>query len=228
MKNWRTRSIFAVAAVAACLAVPVHAAVVGAPLIARDNGFGTVDLPYIESEYVGPEDVHAWLNSGAQITAYLESKHGIFTDVIHEPGGIYDGEVERFLSDLRFDIIGVGPLEGWTGTVVIPTRVETHTGPRKLGAEVQSFDTNMMRVEGSAKSEDFEYIQVVGGTANGFESPGHTTLYRQDDGNWLVESTFNVKYQLKYKGAAGGKLDGVEGVTEGVITMTAVPAQTKR
>ncbi|HYG61506.1 MAG TPA: hypothetical protein VEL74_02910 [Thermoanaerobaculia bacterium] len=230
MKTWKTRSILAVIAVAACLAVPAQAAVSGpeAPVsnsfIAPDIG-GTAALPAIGSVYVSPADIHAWLRAGHELTAEMRASHGLFGNIITGPGGILQGEIETFDSDLIFDITGVGPLKGWSTQVVIPTKVETHTGPRKLGEPVQSFETNMMRVEGQIKGhKDFEYLEVVGGTANGLESPGQTTLYRQKDGNWLVESSFNVKFQLRYKGARGSKLEGLEGSSEGVITMTAVPA----
>jgi hypothetical protein len=228
MKTWRTRSILAVFAIAACLAVPAHAAVSGAALLAKDNGKGSVNLPIDGSVYISPADIHAWLQSGAQLTAELKARHGLFGNIKTNPGGILGGEVEQFTSDLTFEVTGVGPLAGWSTTITIPTKVETHTGPRKAWEPVQSFETNMVRVEGVVKGhQDFDYFEVVGGTANGLDSPGQTTLYLQKDGTWLVDSSFNVKYQIKFKGAPGSKLEGLEGGSEGVITMTAVPDQTK-
>ncbi|HVR98927.1 MAG TPA: hypothetical protein VMW27_20070 [Thermoanaerobaculia bacterium] len=185
---------------------------------------GTVPLPPVGGQYISPADIHAWLASGVELTAELKARHGLFRNIKTAPGGKLGGEVENFDSDLTFEITGTGKLEGWSHTVTIPTSVETHTGARKEGDKVQSFETSMERIEGSASDDVFESIEVVAGGANGFDSPGKTTLTDLGDGTWLVESSFDIKYSLKFKGAKGGPLEGVEGVTGGVIEMVAVPA----
>ena len=72
---------------------------------------------------------------------------------------------------------------------------------------------------------DFDLFQVTGGTANGFSSPGSTTLTRQSNGSYKVDSSFNVGYSITFKGAAGGHLAGYEGTTKGTVKMSAVGKQ---
>jgi hypothetical protein len=178
--------------------------------------------------YVSPADIHAWINAGGQITAQMQAYHGIFGPPIVVSGGILGGVVETYDSTLVFTITGTGPLQGWSRTLVVPAKCETHLAPRKADDPVQSFDTNMYRIEGGITGDrDFDYFQVVAGTGNGFDSPGHTSIYQQKDGSWLIDSNFQIKYQIKYRGAKGGKLDGVEDVSEGSITMTIGPADPK-
>lgn len=203
---------------AALLAISATAA----PLIVKDNGKLTVNLPP-PGDYVSPADIHLAIHNGDVEWARGDARHRFFFNEVVKPGGILDGEIEVFDSILDITFTGVGPLEGWTRTLSLPVRSETHTAPRKAGEPVQSFDTHMYRIEGTIEGDkDFEYLTIVGGTGNGFDSPGHTTLIQQKDGSWLVDSRFNIKFTGRFKGARGSKFEGLEDSFEGVITMTAV------
>jgi hypothetical protein len=222
MKSWKSSSMLVLSAalLLAMIASPAMA------IFSAPNYGGTANIP--GGGYVSPADIHAWLNAGGQVTAEMRAYHGVFGVAIVKPGGILGGQVENYTSSLVFTITGTGPLQGWSRTVVVPANCETHLAPRQVGAPVQDFDTNMYRIEGGITNDpDFEYFQVTAGTGDGFDSPGHTTLYQQKDGSWLVDSNFQIGYQIKYKGAKGGKLDGVEDVATGTITMTANPADPK-
>ena len=87
---------------------------------------------------------------------------------------------------------------------------------------MQTFNTNMELIQGSISGDpDFASFQVIGGTANGFSSPGTTTLTRQSNGTFNVSSTFNVGYVIKFVGASGGRLAGRSGTTQGTVVMQA-------
>jgi hypothetical protein len=204
---------------ASLLALPAMAAVSGTALtVARPS------LPPSPSDYVSPADIHAAIDDGTVQWARGDARHRNFFNIVTAPGGVLGGEVERFDSVLDFTFTGTGPLQGWSRTVSIPAKSETHIGPRRLDDPVQSFETLMYRIEGELKGDkDFESISIIAGTANGLDSPGHTTLYKQKDGTWLVDSRFNIKFVGKFRGAAGGKLAGLEDTFEGTITMVAVP-----
>lgn len=222
MKAWKSSSMFVLCAalLLAMIASPAMA-IFNAP-----NAGGTARIP--GGGYVSPSDIHAWIAAGGVITAELAAYHGVFGVVTTTQGGTLGGQIETYPSSLVFTITGTGPLQGWSRTLVVQANCETHLAPRKIGAPVQDFDTDMYRIEGGITNDpDFEYFQVTAGTGDGFDSPGHTTLYQQKDGSWLVDSNFQIGYQIKYKGAKGGKLDGVEDVATGTITMTAVPADPK-
>jgi hypothetical protein len=188
----------------------------------------TNDVPNVGTDYLSPADVHAEIAAGNVAIIYGNASHGFFTNIYSQPGGVLGGNVEHFNSVLTFELVGTGPLKGWSRTLSLPAKSETHTGPRKLDADVDSFETLMYRIEGEIKGDkDFESFSIVAGTGNGLDSPGHTTVYRQKDGTYLIDSNFNIKYIGSFKGAKGSKLDGLEDTFEGVITMVAVPRGTK-
>jgi hypothetical protein len=57
-------------------------------------------------------------------------------------------------------------------------------------------------------------------------SPGHTTLIRLPNGNWNVDSFFDIEYRIDFVGAPGGPLSGRAGSTTGTIRMG--PASPRR
>jgi hypothetical protein len=223
MKRFCSFSALALAVV--LLAAPAMAA----SLIVPDNGNLTANLPPNPGVYVSPADIHLEIQNGGVTLARGDARHRFFFNEVVRPGGILNGEIEIFDSVLEIHFVGDGPLKGWSRTISVPARSETHTAPRKPGESVQSFDTVMYRLEGGIKGDkDFEYLSIVAGTANGLDSPGHTTLYQQKDGRWLVDSNFNITYKASFKGARGSKLEGLEDSFDGVITMTAVAPETAR
>ena len=195
-----------------------------------DNGMGTVDLPP-GCPYVSPSQLHmiiAGLPAGT--TILLAPQHAEFfcrssttTGPCHVSGGPLGGEVENFTSTVVFQLSGTGSLSGWTRTVTVPLAVQVATAPRSAGASVQTFNTNMELIQGaiSGGDPDFASLQIIGGTANGFSSPGSTTLTRQSNGSWNVVSSFNVGYTITFTGAAGGRLSGLGGTTKGTVVMQA-------
>ena len=196
-----------------------------AAVITPDNGTGTVTLPPPNGEYVTPSMFHAYLEQGGVVTAELEARHGRFFNIQTRSGGSLGGEVETFGSTVQLRITGRGPLAGWSRTISVPTRCETHIGPRTPGDSVQSFPTVMYALEGGISGDpDFDSIHIVAGDAFGLKSPGHTTLTDRGDGTFQVDSTFNMSFRLEYQGSASGALKGASGVTEATVVVTAVPA----
>lgn len=219
MRKGFLRIGFALVGILALGAISAFAAV-----ITPDNGTGTVTLPPPNGEYVTPSMFHAYLEQGGVVTAELEARHREFLNVRSTRGGSLGGEVETFGSTLQLKITGQGPLAGWSRTINVPTRCETHIGPRTPGDPVQSFPTVMYRLEGMITGDpDFDTLRIVAGTANGLHSPGHTTLTDRGDGTFQVDSTFNMSFRLEYQGSASGALEGASGVTEATVVVTAVP-----
>jgi hypothetical protein len=193
-----------------------------------DNGTGTVTLPPAGCQYLSPSQVHMIINGlPPGTTIILAPIHQNFicrqTGTCNVAGGPLGGEVENFSSTATFQLSGTGALSGWTRTVTVPLAVQVASAPRTLGAATQTFQTNMQRLQGSITGDpDFDLFEVVGGTANGYSSPGSTTLTRQTNGTFKVNSQFNVGYRIRFVGAAGGKLAGYDGTTTGTVTMSAV------
>jgi hypothetical protein len=198
------------------------------PCLVTDNGSGTVNLPPDGCEYLSADQVHFIIDGLPQnTTIVLGARHLDFLcrklGQCGTPGGPLGGEVEDFNSTAVFQLSGTGALSGWTRTLSVPLGVRTATAPRTPGAQVQTFNTEMLLLQGSISNDpDFDLFEVTGGTNNGFPSPGSTTLTRQGTSNlFQVDSSFNVGYQIRFIGAPGGKLAGFTGKTQGTVKMSA-------
>ncbi|HEV7505945.1 MAG TPA: hypothetical protein VGS07_13645 [Thermoanaerobaculia bacterium] len=226
----KTQKILTGAALGAIALVLTTGAVHAAPPPCNEpvNTMGTVTLPPAGCQYLSPSQVHMIINGlPPGTTIILAPIHQNFicrtsTPPCHVAGGPLGGEVENFTSTAVFSLSGTGALSGWNRTVTVPLTVQVATAPRTAGASVQTFSTNMEIIQGAISGDpDFASFQVVGGTANGFSSPGSTTLTRQSNGTFNVSSGFNVGYSIKFVGASGGHLAGLSGTTEGTVVMQA-------
>jgi len=219
-------SLILLAALAATAVTYVHAQ----RCVARDDGTGTVSLPPEGCPYIGVAEFH-------MIVDGLPPGTTIEVDPIHRqfvctggtpghcgtPGGALGGETESFDSTLFLRMRGTGDLDGFEREVAIPISCVTHTAPRTPGDAVQTFQTDMFQLQGVLPpgDPDFQNLQVVGGTNFGLPSPGQTTLTRLPDGNFNVDSFFDIAYQIDFQGAPGGVLAGLSGSTMGTVRMGA-------
>ncbi len=189
---------------------------------------GTVVLPPPGCAYLSPDDVHE-ITDGLPpgTTIELGAAHEEFILRSAGPGGTLGGEVEQFDSFLQLELCGTGDLGSFTRFVTVPVLCETHTGPRTPGDPVQSFATDMFRLQGGIFGDpDFDQLVVIGGTDFGMPSPGHTVLTQLPSGNFVVDSFFDIEYQIDFQGAPGSALEGLSGSTTAVIRMAtgSVPA----
>jgi len=194
------------------------------PCVLPDNGSGTVNLPPASCGYLSPSDVHMIIDGlPPGTTINVGTEHQKFFNVVTMPGGTLGGEIEQFSSILFMNMQGTGILGGFHRQMTMQVQCETHTGPRTPGDPVQSFPTDMFRLGGQIPpgDPDFDLLRITAGTAFGMPSPGHTTLTRLSDGNWNVDSFFDITYRIQFIGAPGGPLAGMAGSTTGTIRMGA-------
>ncbi len=201
---------------------------------------GTVELPPEGCEYLSPEEVHtiiAGLPAGTTIV--LAPIHRDF--LCHEggagvppaqcsvvvppgsceaPGGALGGTVDCTPSQAQFQLTGTGELAGFNRVLSIPLEMEVHAAPRTVGAPVQSFPTEMMSLQGEIFGDpDFDLLRIRAGGVHGMPSPGHTTLTLLPNGNFAVDSFFDITYEIEMVGAPGGPLAGMAGTTTGTLKM---------
>ncbi len=215
-------------------------AVWGDCCVAPENGTGTADFPPAGCVYTTPNgDMHIVDGLPAGTSIEIDASNGNFTCSpavgvcsfppsanCRAPGGSLGGKMACLSSLLTMPMVGTGALAGFNKEFSLPSICEVHSAPRTLGAPVQSFDTDMFRLQGQITGDpDFDLLRVTAGTDFGLPSPGHTTLTRQPGGDWAVDSFFDITYRIDFVGAPGGKLAGRSGSTTGTIRMVTCVGQ---
>jgi hypothetical protein len=207
----------------------------GNPCEVPDNGTGTATLPPAGCDYLDAEDVHV-IASGLPpgTTIELDAIHRNFTcgnplltctaflpgGVCEGPGGSLGGNIDCFQSDAELTIKGTGALAGFQRTITFPLDTEVHTGPRNPGDSIQSFPSEMFRLQGEIFGDpDFCTLRIRAGSQLGLPSPGHTTLTDNGNGTFAVASLFDVQYEIDFLGCPGSILEGFGGTASGTIRM---------
>ncbi|MHC4698788.1 MAG: hypothetical protein ACYTFA_18830, partial [Planctomycetota bacterium] len=211
--------------------------------IRPDNGTGTITLPPIGCDYLSPQEVHKIVDGlPPGTTIELDPIHmDFFCSGMPHPGcsmGLPPGECEAlggslgghgdcFESTLDLTVRGTGELAGFNRHLAVPIFAEVHTASRNPGDPVQSFASDMFRLDGELFGDpDFCTLRVTGGTDYGLPSPGHTTLTQLPDGTYAVDSFFDITYQIEFEGCPGSNpLDGYAGTTTATIRMRTGPEE---
>ncbi|HEV8580906.1 MAG TPA: hypothetical protein VGX68_17710 [Thermoanaerobaculia bacterium] len=184
---------------------------------------GTVSFKQIAG-YTGYESSNEYHAKIKELTdpdaiAALKAKHNQLVVTDELAGGILGGMIESGTSVVVFEVTGGGSLEGFQHVITLPANFEVHSARHDPSAEIDTFATNLYRIESGVGSDEvFDSIRLVGGTANGYDSPGQMTLISKGD-EVLVDSFFNVGFRLEVVGGAKGPLAGFQGTIEGSVTM---------
>jgi len=133
-------------------------------------------------------------------------------------GGSLGGNGHCFEATLYLDVEGTGSLAGFNRKLAVPVVLEAHTGPRNPGDPVQTFSADLYRLQGELFGDpDFCEFLLIGGTDYGLPGPGQMTLTKLPDGDFAVESFFDVTYQIQFEGCPGSQLEGYSGTTTATV-----------
>jgi hypothetical protein len=180
--------------------------------------------------YLSPNDVHHILDGlppGTEIS--IGAEHRDFFNITRGPDPLNPGgEIENFNSALTMSIKLIDSntqavLHDF-GQKTMQTQDQTRIDPRNPNAPFQSFDTEMLGIQGQiinpgSGDPDFDLLRITAGTAFGMPSPGHTTLTQVGPNQWDVDSFFDIMYRIDFIGRTPGPLAGMSGSTTGTIRM---------
>jgi hypothetical protein len=215
------------------------------PCEVPDNGTGTVTLPPIGCDYLSPQEVHQIIDGlppGTTLeldpihweflcpgSAVLVCSVSLGPGECEGPGGTLGGHVDCFESYLDLTITGTGDLAGFNRHLSVPIGCEVHTGPRNPGDPVQTFATDMYRLQGSIIGDpDFDSLVITAGSDYGMPGPGQTVVTDLGGGLYNIDSFFDITYQIDFVGAQGSQLADLSGSTIGTIRMeTGEPVETE-
>jgi hypothetical protein len=189
----------------------------------QPNVAGTVLLPAL-CDVVGDDDTMV-ISTGlpAGTTIVIDPTWDTFFNIVRVPGGVFPGgQIQDFDGILEMSMTGTGALAAFNRNIFMQVATRMHTAAPSPGAPIQEMDVQIESMQGQILGDpDFNLISLVAGFAFALPSPGETTLLRTGPaGNdFVVDSFFDVAYQISFVGAPGSVLDGLLGTTTDTVDL---------
>ncbi|HRZ78019.1 MAG TPA: hypothetical protein P5248_11665, partial [Bacteroidales bacterium] len=131
-------------------------------------------------------------------------------------GGGGGGSIICFFGQWELTLTGTGSLAGYQRVLGLPVQGVIHAAARDPGIPLQSFPGWISNLSGAIQGDpDFGLLELRAGGDFGLPSPGSNVLAQRPDGNWNVESFFDITYRIDFQGNPGGALSGYAGSSLG-------------
>lgn len=138
------------------------------------------------------------------------------------PGGTLGGELSVGYDQLVLDIVGEGAWSHYKRTIIVPVQTFVNWGPKADHQAVQGRAADVHFLYGElAGDPDFGLLRVTGGTGFGMSSVGHTLARKQANGDYKVDSQYDLTYRIEWSGAPGGAFAGESGALQTTLEMQA-------
>jgi len=189
------------------VACSVPAAVLADCCEAPDNGSGTVTFP-ANCPYDHPSEPMV-VTDGLPVgtTLIFEGPLTDFSFVFNAPGGTLGGETCVFQAAFAWTVTGTGSLLGFSRSIYMPVEGEIHIGPRNPGDSIQTFDAIIYALQGEVFGDpDLCTLAFMAGNLLGLDCPGRAILTKLPNGDFAVDSFFDITYVIDYEGCPDSQL----------------------
>ncbi|MFH1701594.1 MAG: dockerin type I repeat-containing protein [Candidatus Zixiibacteriota bacterium] len=191
----------------------------------------TTELPTL-SPFSPPNDETITITEGLPPQSSIDGHFWIdsFFDVFYEVGGSLEGEIMTCQAEMGMVLIGTGAMEGFNREIRIPVQLEIHTGPRTPPdpcyppdpcVPTEIVEMSLVSLTGELFGDpDFCVLRIQAGeNQTGVANPGTATVTPMGNGDFMIDSFFDITYQIEFEGCPGGRLGGMSGVDTGPIPM---------
>ena len=138
------------------------------------------------------------------------------------PGSPLGGGLSVGNDMLELEVFGEGAWSSFHRTITVPVQTFINWGPEANHQPKQGRAADLYFLYGElAADPDFSLLRISGGTGFGMPSLGHTTIEKQANGDWKLDSGYDLTYRIEWSGAPGSALAGQGGTTQSVLGLQA-------
>ncbi len=135
-----------------------------------------------------------------------------FFDIVVANGGNLGGQIITFSANSTIDVTGTGALATFGRMLSAQADFEVHTAPHS-GEQTIDIELVSMSLSLPPGDPDFNMLEIRGGTSFGLPGTGKAKFSQLSNGDWTVDSFFDIVYRIDFQGSPGSILQDMGGST---------------